>query len=111
MKKIFLSAAAVIFVFCFTVVVMPGFAGATDMDHGMMMDNGKMMMDNGKMMMDKGQMMMDKGMKKDGEMMVKDGKRMMKHGQRMMKKAEMGEGKMMEKKDMIEKNDVKDMNK
>jgi hypothetical protein len=44
-------------------------------------------------------------MKKDGEMMMKDGKKMMKHGQMMMKKADMGEGKMMEKHDM------KDMNK
>ena len=111
MKKIFLSIAAVIFVFCFTFVAISGFAGAADMDKGMMMENGKMMMENGQMMMDKGQMMMDKGMKEDGEMMMKDGKKMMKHGKKMMKKTEMGEGKMMEKKDMIEKNDVKDMNK
>jgi len=78
MKKIFLSIAAVIFVFCFTFVAISGFAGAADMDKGMMMENGKMMMENGQMMMDKGQMMMDKGMKEDGEMMMKDGKKMMK---------------------------------
>ena len=43
MKKIIFSAVAVIFVFCFTVVAIPGFAGAVDKDHGMMMDKGMMM--------------------------------------------------------------------
>ena len=109
MKKMVCSIAAVAFLFCLMLSAGAGLAGAADMDKGMMMDkdmmmdNGKMMMENGKMMMEKGQMMMDKGMKKDGEMMMKDGKKMMKHGKKMMKKSGMGEGKMMEKKEMMEK--------
>ena len=75
MKKIVYSMVAVAFLFCLMLSAGAGLAGASDMDKGMMMDNGKMMMENGKMMMDKGQMMMDKGMKKDGEMMMKVARR------------------------------------